>query len=540
MKRRDFVRRAGLTAGLVPVLTATGGALLTPNRAEAFPNRPRTIYPKNWFGRARLPRGVDRSVLIIGGGIAGLSAALELAERGYRVVVREADTVLGGRLATRQLHTSAGEFAVEHGLHMWFDNYHVFRDIRERLGVMQYFRPYEDVHFVYRDYEDEVLASKPKVYPLNLLRLVKDSPNLGIFDAATQWGLLTDVMHYNHAHNYRHNDDETFESWARRKHIGDTFYNVLLQPAASVTLNNPSQISAAEMIMYMHLYMVSQPRAMDREITTVDHETAVIGPWRRHLEDLGVTFELGRACDGLRFEGGRAVGEVGRDESFDHVVLSCDVPGAQTVLNGSTAMDAASEDVVQGLMDKANEMRTAPAYKVARVWFDRRPDATRPDVIETPQHPPINLLAQFHLLEDESRRWAERTGGSVIEFHLYANNMWRDISDAQVWPTIAPVVNELLPEMRGARVIDYTVGSYENFTSFEVGQATARPNADFPKRLGCENLALAGDWINTDYPSALMERAVATGREAANHLMLADNVRQASITVTTKHGPGII
>ena len=55
-----------------------------------------------------------------------------------------------------------------------------------------------------------------------------------------------------------------------------------------------------------------------------------------------------------------------------------------------------------------------------------------------------------------------------------------------------------------------------------------------------ENLAFAGDWVNTDYPCALMERAVATGREAANALLFKDGVREVPVPHTRRHGPGFL
>jgi len=37
-----------------------------------------------------------------------------------------------------------------------------------------------------------------------------------------------------------------------------------------------------------------------------------------------------------------------------------------------------------------------------------------------------------------------------------------------------------------------------------------------------------------------MERAVSTGRQAANHVLLKHGVRQAPLKVTSSHGPGIL
>ena len=55
----------------------------------------------------------DKSVLIIGGGIAGLAAASKLGEAGFSVVVLEARNRIGGRIFTQ--HDSASDAAIEFG-----------------------------------------------------------------------------------------------------------------------------------------------------------------------------------------------------------------------------------------------------------------------------------------------------------------------------------------------------------------------------------------------------------------------------------------
>jgi heterodisulfide reductase subunit A-like polyferredoxin len=81
--------------------------------------QPTFIPPKNPNDSAMLPDGVQRKVLIVGGGLAGMSAALELAERGYNVTIKEKDPIsLGGKLATKPVEIFPGQvFWVEHGFH---------------------------------------------------------------------------------------------------------------------------------------------------------------------------------------------------------------------------------------------------------------------------------------------------------------------------------------------------------------------------------------------------------------------------------------
>jgi isorenieratene synthase len=83
------------------------------------------------------------------------------------------------------------------------------------------------------------------------------------------------------------------------------------------------------------------------------------------------------------------------------------------------------------------------------------------------------------------------------------------------------------------------VAHYEDFPSFKKGLHKYRPRSQTPHQLGLTRLSLAGDWLSTSFPSALMERAVATGREAANVVLQEEGIRQVPLPVTTSHGPGL-
>ena len=62
---------------------------------------------------------ISLSSIYLGGGIAGLSAALELADRGYNVTLKEKnDQNVGGKLRCVPVEVFPGQmFNVEHGFH---------------------------------------------------------------------------------------------------------------------------------------------------------------------------------------------------------------------------------------------------------------------------------------------------------------------------------------------------------------------------------------------------------------------------------------
>jgi uncharacterized protein with NAD-binding domain and iron-sulfur cluster len=80
-------------------------------------------------------------VTIVGAGIAGLSAALRLVERGFDVTVLEQDGFIGGKLGA---HTHDGHYQTdyhEHSYHMYTNWYRNFWQIVREVGIFDHFTP---------------------------------------------------------------------------------------------------------------------------------------------------------------------------------------------------------------------------------------------------------------------------------------------------------------------------------------------------------------------------------------------------------------
>src|SRR5512147_1776606 len=89
--------------------------------------------------------------VIIGGGVAGLTAALHLAERGLKPLILEADERIGGRLSGKsEINIKGRTFPSEHGVHGIWSSYVNLRAMLQRQEVVSEFIPAKEEQWIYR------------------------------------------------------------------------------------------------------------------------------------------------------------------------------------------------------------------------------------------------------------------------------------------------------------------------------------------------------------------------------------------------------
>jgi isorenieratene synthase len=551
LNRRSFLRKLGFGTALssaAPILSSCKTtSTMAPLSSDSF--NPYVINPLNPEASDKLSGDTPKKVLVVGGGVAGLSAATILSERGYSVTIREAAPFVGGKLHTRSESLNSGEFKVDNGVHLWHKQYHNFSSIFEKIGVSDDSFTTASQSYVFRDFKNETQPTLT-TYPDTLVSIVSDSNNLSSLSSQETYLPLHDVFFYNHSTNFRKFDNLSYLEWLVSLEVNEDFKQIVLAPFANSTFNDPTKISAAESILNLHTQLTSLPEANLTKTTNSNHEETILTPWIKYLEANGVRIKTESPVPGLSFYRGKCLGAKDYSKEYQYTVLTSDVPGAKSLIHESKVSGTSTKKKVKKIQARFSGLKTAPTYRVLRIWLDKKVSSglsPEQSIINCPQHLPVSKLFIVDLLDKDYKAWSETNNGSVIELHILNSKDLDGFSPEQIWEKLKGDIKDILSktsteaDLEQLNALDYSMGSYSNFTSFEVGQGAIKPTHNLAITEGISNLLFAGDWVQfNEFPVSLMERAVTTGIAAANDILFMDGVKQEALIGVRPKGSGAL
>jgi isorenieratene synthase len=450
-------------------------------------------------------------VIVCGAGIAGLAAATTLAERGVPVVVLERERFLGGRAGSWEDRLADGtSFHMERGFHAFFRQYHNLRALLRRVDpALSFLQPLEDYPLLGPGGASESFADLPKRTPFNVMELVRRTPTIGLRElAGVNLGATSAMLAFDPRKTYARWDRVTARAYLDSLGFPDDARHMLFDVFAHSFFNPEEHYSAGELLAMFHFYFLGNPEGLVFDVMREPFGKAFFEPYGEHLASLGV--EIRRGAEVHRFErrAGRVVVELEGGETVEGaaVVLALAVPALKDVI-------ARSSGVPVRLAKQVSTLETTWPFAVLRLFLDRPPRADRAPFAGTTGLGILDNVSIYEKLETESRAWADRTKGSVVELHAYAVDPSR--TEASLRQELLEGMWLAYPETRDAKILEERMLVRRDCPAFAPGSHAMRPRP----RTDAAEIVLAGDYVKLPFASALMERATVTGMMAANALL---------------------
>jgi carotenoid phi-ring synthase / carotenoid chi-ring synthase len=460
-------------------------------------------------------------VIVIGGGIAGLSAALHIAERGLHPLILEADEkYIGGRLAGGETIQIAGySFRLEHGVHGIWSQYRNLNAMLARHQLSPAFVPAKEENWIYKTGKFVGTASvgsairrtiiPPPLHYLQLFLRGRFLWMLDIRDWASLFNVWAGLVMAVGIDPFAENQPmEGMTLGNMTKKWSPALKSFFLGLARNGLSSHPDEVSISGFIAFLRFYTLLRRDAWMFSYLSEDGGTSICDPLAAKVEELGGQIRLGSRVKRVVREGDewRVVWDgVNGEESacVSDVILATDPKNAKKILLTSFGERVDKLFFPRGLSNA-----------VVRLWFDTKPRKTAEAGIFTGDF----IIHNYFWLDriyDPFRQWARETNGGALEVHIYGPPETLALPDAVLLAKTIQDVEQAFPELRGHRIGQHLQRNPETHTLPAVG-----PNG---KHLGIEtlwkNLFCAGDWVRHPAPSFFLERACLTGIEAANAVL---------------------
>jgi hydroxysqualene dehydroxylase len=431
-------------------------------------------------------------VVIVGGGLAGITAALDCADAGAEVTLVEVRRQLGGAAYSFE----RDGLAMDNGQHVFLRCCEAYRGLLARLGseALVHIQPRLDIPVLAPGAAPARLSRGALPAPLHLagalLRYPHLSPlaRLGAARAALALARLDP--------RDPALERVTFGAWLARHGQGPDAVASLWDLVALPTMNVPAvEGSLALAAFVFQTGLLADAAAADIGFHVATLQQIIGDPAAILLERLGVDVRLGLRAQTLA-------------RSAAGFTLGC--AGGEPEIEAAAAIVALPHDRAPGLLaallgdgvPPAGALASSPIVNL-HVAYDRR-------VLDEPFAAGVHTPVQY--LFDRTTAAGAPEGWQYLAVSLSGADAEMQMSVPALRERFLPALAELLPRARQASVERFQV-TREHAATFRAvpGVRALRPAA----QTTLEGLAIAGAWTDTGWPATL-EGAVLSGHAAAD------------------------
>jgi squalene-associated FAD-dependent desaturase len=437
------------------------------------------------------------TVTVVGGGLAGLSAACALADSGFRVTLLERRPYLGGRASSYE-HPGTNE-TVDNCQHVLLGCCTNLIDFYRRLKVEDEIRWYDELTFIEPGGRQSKIWGSGWPEPFHNAPSFLMAHSLGLRDKLGIARVMARLMPGLPAET-----DESFLSWLRRhgqtERAIERFWKVVLVSALNEDLDRMSIHYAAQVFRESFLKSWEAGRMGVPSVPLSE----LYGVAADYIRERGGEVKLRASAESFRTERDRTIVTSGGQEIYsDYLLLS--VPF--DVLAKMLPPEPQSE-ILHGALRRFEHSPITGIH----FWFDRQvTDLDHAVLLDR------TIQWMFHkskLLGSRETRNEKPKTGSYIELVVSSSKDLVERSKQDILDLALRELTEFFPAVKDAKVLKQTVIKEVHATY------SAKPRSDDyrpPQRTDWPRVFLAGDWTSTGWP-ATMEGAVRSGYKAAEAL----------------------
>jgi squalene-associated FAD-dependent desaturase len=425
---------------------------------------------------------MQKKVIVIGGGFAGLSVAAYLIKNKFNVILLEASPKLGGRAYS--FLDKDTDTIIDNGQHILMGCYDDTLNFLSLIGATEnfYFQKRLDVNFVKEGFQILPLKSYPFVYPINLLIGLLRFEAISFADRLSLLRVLIKLPFYSSNNLLGVTIKEWLEKENQSQKVQDAFWKILAVGA----LNTSIEKASAKMFIDIL-----------KQIFLNGNKSATIV-----LPKYGLSESYCKNAEKFILNNG---GEIILSEPVEKIIIS----------DGKLAEIHSSKKVY---LDFDFSVSAIPAFALNRIIADENnlvfPDFKYSPILNIHIWLTKNIIPDgFFGLINSPLHWVFNKGA-----HL---NIVISDADELVNKSDEDLIEMVKVEMKKFFLLD--PGIISDYNIIKEKRATFIPSRDIINKRPAQitqikNLILAGDWVDTGLPSTI-ESAVKSGRVAAEIIL---------------------